>query len=105
LVVQGVRGCHCIEPLFGQEIAEPGVAETAGGFLDAFSGFVGTGDGFGCGIDAMRVEGKVELFGERANEFEIGVGFGTAEAVVEMRDVENKAQFPALLVESAEERD
>jgi hypothetical protein len=53
----------------------------------------------------MRVKGKVELGGQGADEFEVGVCFGSAKAVVEMCDVENEAQFPALLMECAEESD
>ena len=98
-----MRCCHRLERFFGQEIAEPGIAQAAGSFFYGFGGFASIWTrlcrGFGCGIDAVGVEGQVERGGEGADEFEIGIGFGSAEAVVEMGDVEDEAQFPALLME------
>ena len=45
----------------------------------------------------MQVKRKVELDGQGAYEFEVGVGFGFPKAVVEVCNVKNEAQFPALL--------
>jgi hypothetical protein len=53
------------------------------------------------------VEGQIELSGEGAYEIEVGVRFGSAEAVVKMRYVEHEAQSrtrpPALLMKRSEE--
>ena len=99
-----MRSCDCVELLLGREISEQRIAEAAGGFFDGFGGFAGARCGFSNGVNMVRVEWKVEPFGERADEIEVGVGLGSAKAVVKMRDVEDEAQFPALLMECAEER-
>jgi hypothetical protein len=53
----------------------------------------------------MQVKRKVELDGQGAYEFEVGVCFGFPKAVVEVCNVKNEAQFPALLMQCAEEGD
>ena len=64
---------------------------------------------FGGGVDAGVVEGNVELGGEGLAEGEVGVGFFAAKAMVEVRGVEDEAEFPALFMisfgEGAQEGD
>lgn len=56
------------------------------------------GFGFGGGVDAGVMDGDVEFGGERLAEGEVGVGFLCAKAVVEVRGVEDEAEFPALFM-------
>ncbi len=49
------------------------------------------------------MERETEFRGESAAEFKVGIGFGAAQAVVEMRGVEHEAQFPAPLGESTQQ--
>ena len=99
--------CHCIEPLFGKEIAKPGITQAASGLFDGFGRlspiWTRTSVGFGGGIDAVAMKGQMELGGEGVDEFEIGVGFRSAKAVVEMRDMEDEAKFPAPMMEGVQE--
>lgn len=68
------------------------IAEAAGGFFDG----LGVGFRFGGGVDAGVVEGNVEFGGKGLAEGEVGVGFRSAKAVVEVRGVKHEAEFPAL---------
>ena len=56
LVVEGVGCRYGIDYAVGHELAEPGVAETAGGFFDGFA-MLG---GFGSGIDLMGVKDEAK---------------------------------------------
>ena len=85
LIVERVGGGDGIERGLRQEPAEPGVAETAGGFFDGFGGLAGEFCGFGGGGDAVVVKGQSEAGGEGSHEVHIGVGFGSAQAVMEVR--------------------
>lgn len=105
LVVEGVGGGDGIEGSAGEELAEPRVAQAAGGLFDGLGGLAGAGGGFGGGIDARGVKGQTELLGEVADEGQIGVGFLSAQTMVQMGDVQGEAKFPALLMEGAEESD
>jgi hypothetical protein len=50
------------------------------------------------------MEGQIELGSEVAAELKIGIGFCTAEAVMQMCGVEDKAELPALFDQSAQQR-
>jgi hypothetical protein len=49
------------------------------------------------------VKREVEAGGEIANEFEVRVGFSSAESVVQMGDVEDEAELGGASVEHAQE--
>jgi hypothetical protein len=91
LVVAGVGGGYGVQFSRGQELAEPGVTESASGL---FNGLAGAG-GLGVAIDFGFVEGEAKIRGKGADEFEIGVGFGASQAVMKMGDVQDEAEFPA----------
>jgi hypothetical protein len=103
LIVEGVGGRNGIDFAGGEEPAEPGVAQTARGFLDGFAGLSLGGAGLGGGVDALLMEGEAEGRGEGAGKVEVGVGLGAAQAVVKMGGVKDQAQFAAALVEGTEQ--
>jgi 2-C-methyl-D-erythritol 4-phosphate cytidylyltransferase len=107
LVIERVRGRDCIEWSFGQEFSKPAVAQPARGFFERFGGFAcrWIGSGFGTGIYARLVEGKAEFAGQRAAEFEIGVGFGSAQPMMQMRRVEHQAQFARMPCQRSQQGD
>ena len=98
-------GGDCIERNFGHKPAKPLVADAAGGFFNGFGGLAGCGIcfGFGCDIDAGLVERQAEAGGEVAREFQIGVGFFAAQAVMEMGGVEHQAEFGAAFGQRAQQ--
>src|SRR5579863_6972290 len=100
LVVAGVGRTGGVEGNLDEKLPEPGITQAAGSFFDGF----GVGAGFSGGVDLSEVEGKVETLGERAGEFEVGVGFSGAQSVVKVGDVEDEAKFSGARGESAEER-
>jgi hypothetical protein len=51
------------------------------------------------------MEGQIELGSEVAAKLKIGIGFCTAQAVMQMRSVEDETEFPALFNKSAQQRD
>jgi len=91
LVVKGVGGGHRMERNIGEELSKPRIAEAAGGFFDGFGWLVGGGMGgaLSGGVDLMNVKREVELRGESGDEGQVGVGFRTAQAVVEVGDMED----------------
>ena len=90
----------------GHELTEPGIAQAASRFFNGLGGFSRgwMGGGFRSGVDVRFVEGQAEFFRQRTGEVQVGVGFGSAQAVVEMGRMEDKAQFPDLLGQSAQQR-
>ena len=98
LVVEGVRGGDGVDWTGGHELAEPGVAQAAGGFFDGVGGFSGGGIGGGEGgsVDAETRGRGCSSWRRGAARRRVGIGFIAAKAVVEMGDVEDEAQFPAL---------
>ncbi len=105
LVVEGVRGGYCVERGFGDELAEPLVAEAAGGFFDGLGGFAGCGVGLGLRshIDARLMEGQAETGGEVAGKDQIGVGLFAAQAVVEVGGMKHEAKLGAASGKNAQE--
>ncbi len=95
LIVEGVRGCHCIDDCVGRtiehELTEPRVPKATCGFFDGFAVRLGLGSG----VDASVVKWNVELLSEVTGEGQVGIGFVAAETVMEMGGVEDEAQFPA----------
>jgi hypothetical protein len=61
--------------------------------------------GLGGSVDLRVMERQTESRGQVTAKGEVRVGFGAAQAVVKMSGVENDAQFPALLMERAKQRD
>ena len=80
LVVEGVGGENGIGLAALQEGGEEGVAEGAGGFFEGFTG----GAGVGGDVDVAGMKGDSEGGAQVGDEVEVGVGFGAAEAVVEV---------------------
>ena len=102
-----MRGGDCIKWSSGQELAKPGVTQPARGFFNGLSEFANAriGLGFGSSIDAFGVKWDFELGGQRSAKVEVGVSFGTAEAVMQVGGVQHQAEFPASLRERAQEGD
>jgi hypothetical protein len=86
------------------EVAEPLIAQAARGFFDRFGGLPGEFRCFGGGVDAVLVERQFQARSERADKFEIGIGFGPAKAVVQMGDVQDEAKFSGAGVKHEQER-
>lgn len=103
LIVEGVGGGDGVEGDLGHQGAQPGVTQTACGFFDGFRGLAGARGGFGRGVKAGGVEGEAKLGSQIADESKVGVGFRAAQAVVQVRDVQREAQFPALVVKSSQQ--
>ncbi len=66
--------------LFSEEGAEDGVTEIAGRFFDCFAMQGGSGGG----VDRVDGEGDLEAVAEGLDEGLVGVGFRTAEGVVDV---------------------
>ena len=100
-----MRGGNGLDGTRGHEFAEPAIAKAAGCLLNGLGGFAGGSIGacFDCGFDAVLVKGQAELRGKLAAKREIVVGFGSAKTVVEMRDVEHEAEFPAPFFQCAQQ--
>lgn len=88
LVVQGVGGEDGVGLAGAEEGGEEGVAEGAGGFFEGFAG----GAGVGGDVDVVGMEGDGEGGAEVGDEVEVGVGFGAAEAMVEVGGGEADAE-------------
>ena len=106
LVVEGVGGGHCVKRNVGQEFSEPCAAKAACGLFDGLGGLAGgwVRFCFGGGVDAGIVERQIEAGGQDAHKFQIRVGFSSTQAMVEMGDVKDKAQFPPRLTILLRER-
>ena len=101
LIVEGVGCGYCIELVCGQQPAKPGVAETAGGFLDGLMMLAR----FDICIDLMGVELDAQGLCEVSGESLVEIGFFAAQAVVEVGGVQYDAQFRGSRGEGAGERD
>jgi ribosomal protein S18 acetylase RimI-like enzyme len=100
LVVESVGGGDCIERCCEEKLAKPLVPEAARGFFNRLACLGGCGRN----VDAGFVEGDFELRREAADEVEVGIGLGAAEAVMQMRGVQHQPQLPGLLVKRAQQR-
>lgn len=106
LIVQGVRGGDGVERGFNHEGAKPLVAQAPRRFFDGLGGFAsGIGAGGSSRVHMGLVEWQPEGFGQFAAKIAIPIGFLAAEAVVQMGNMQDEAQFPAPLGEEAEKRD
>jgi hypothetical protein len=91
LVVEGVGGEDAVDVTRGQEGGEEVIADGSGGFFDGFAGF-----GDACGdVDVMEMEGNFEVDAEVFDELSVSVGFGTAEAVMDVDGGETDAESVA----------
>lgn len=88
LVVEGVSGEDGVGFAGSEQGGEEGVAEVAGGFFEGLAGGVGVGGD----VDVLGVKGDGEVGAEVGDEGEVGVGFGAAEAVVEVGGGEADAE-------------
>uniref|UniRef100_E6QIW8 Uncharacterized protein n=1 Tax=mine drainage metagenome TaxID=410659 RepID=E6QIW8_9ZZZZ len=101
LVVEGVRGGYGIDDTGGHEALEPCVTQAAGGFFDSMPCL----PGLLCRVCALDVAAEAKIGGEPLDERGVFVGLGTAQAVVEVNGVENKAEFVGAEREGTDERD
>ena len=105
LVVHGVGGEDDVGLAALEEAMEDLVTEVARGVFEAFAG----GGGAGGYVDAVGVEGEVEVGAEVSDEGLVGVGLGAAEAVVDVDGGEADAEVGVRRgvggVEGAEEGD
>lgn len=85
----------------GEEFPEPCVAQASRGFFDSLPCF----GGFGGRIDVGRVDRDVETGAEVAAELLVSVGFGAAQAVVQVGGMDYEAQLSGPLVEREQQRD
>ena len=84
-------------------VPEPAIAQAACSFFDGFGGNITrqvrhgirSTARFGSDVYAGFMEGNIEPGGEVAAELKVGIGFGAAQAVMQVRGVEDKAEFPA----------
>jgi len=88
LVVEGVGGEDTVGVTGGEEGVEEVVAEGTGRFLDAFVSF---GDTLG-DVGVVEMEGDVEADAKVFDEALVGVGFGSAKAVVNVDGAEADAE-------------
>ena len=89
LIVAGVRGGHAVEAMIGGSALEKIVAGAASGGFERKTmqrGQRGDIAGFDDGVEG-------ELRGERSDELRLGVGFSSAEMVVEVQDEQDDAEF------------
>jgi hypothetical protein len=78
-------------------LLKPRITQPPRGFFDGFGRLARfeIGTGFGRGIDASLVKGQAELRCKIVYEFEVAVSLRPAQAVMQVRDVQDEAQFPA----------
>jgi hypothetical protein len=88
LVVEGVGGEDGVGVAGGEELGEEFVACVAGGFFD---GFVCVGDAGG-DVGVVEVKGDAEGDAEVFDKLLVGVGFGSAEMVVDVDGGEADAE-------------
>ena len=93
-----------MELLFEQELSKPGVAQAARCFFDGLGGLAGSGirAGLGFGVCACVMKRQAELRGEIADKGEIGVGFCSAESVMQVRYLQHEAEFQSKAVGHAQ---
>ena len=101
--------------IFRKQLPKPLIAQAAGRAFDrvcrdnfgcvARGRLLGSALCFGSDVDAGFVEGNVEPGSQIAAEFKVGIGFRSAQAVMQMRRVEDEAEFPALLSKSTQQCD
>ena len=114
LVVESVRSGDRIDNTVGHELPEPTVTEMARRLFDGAAGFfLGRCAYWWCGyptrlsggIDSRFVKGQPERGGQFASKFQVFVGLGTTQTVVEVSSVEDKTQFPAPFLECSQQGD
>jgi hypothetical protein len=105
LIVEGVRCGYGVHRAGSQEVSKPAITKATRCLLDGLGGFAHgwIGTSLKSGVDAMLVKSQAHLAGKVAAKCEIAVGFGAAEAVVQVRNVEDETEFPAVFCECAKE--
>jgi hypothetical protein len=91
LVVGGVRGRNPVEPVVVRELIEPLIPKFSGGVLKAQ--FVGSG--MCADIAATGEERKIELACQLGNKPFVAIRLFTAQLMVEVRNVNDDAEFLA----------
>jgi hypothetical protein len=101
LIIEGMAGGDFIQSSLADEAVEVAIAGLAGRVFEPFSGF----DCFPGDICAADVNLKSVAVGQYFYESLVGIGFGTAQAVIEVDDGKNNSQFRAQLQEQVQEGD
>ena len=105
LIVAGVGGSHRIHLARVHQLAEPGIPQTPRRLLDGFPGLARRriGHRLGGGIGARLLKGQAEPRGQGSGKLQVGVGFGSAQPVMQMGGMHHQTQFPAPFSQSAQQ--